>query len=166
MSKRRFKSEADIARFVKQGYGQGEGSAYIPWIRVQDVPSRGRPRKVPGIKSGRTHHTLSDLEYYYLLLLEFSSEVVDIREQYPVFPTARARDLAAELGIRYPMYVVRNAAVGRPPGAPASRRVEVRNCGATSPLENPDTLTAHVSVPGFVRLPLLDKRHQCGVVSR
>jgi hypothetical protein len=47
---------------------------------------------------------LSDLEYNYLLLLEFSEEVVDIREQYPVFATARARDIAAEMGIRYPMY--------------------------------------------------------------
>jgi len=105
MVRRRFKTEADIARFVKQGFGQGEGSAYVPWIRVQDVPSRGRSRKVPGIKSGRIHHTLSDLEYYYLLLLEFSSNVIDIREQYPIFATARTRDIAAQMGIRYPMYV-------------------------------------------------------------
>jgi len=103
--KRRFKSEADIDRHIKGGFGQGEGSSYKPWVRVQDVPSIGRSRKTPGFKTGRLHHTLSDLEYYYLLLLEFSDEVVDIREQYPLFATPRARDIGAEMGIRYPKYL-------------------------------------------------------------
>lgn len=102
--KRRFKSEADIARFVKDGYGLGEGSSYKPWVRVQDVSSRGRSRKTSGFKTCRQHHTLSDLEFFYLLLLEFSDEVVDIREQYPLFATARARDIAAEMGVAYPKY--------------------------------------------------------------
>lgn len=103
--KRRFKSEADIDRHSKSGFGQGEGSSYKPWVRVQDVPSIGRSRKTPGFKTGRLHHTLSDLEYHYFLLLEFSDEVVDIREQYPLFATPRARDIAAEMGIRYPKYL-------------------------------------------------------------
>ena len=97
-------SEADIARHIKEGYGQGEGSSYKPWIRVQDVPSKGRSRKVIGIKSGRVHHFLSDLEYGYFLLLEFSDDVVDIREQFPLFATARARDVAADMGIQYPVF--------------------------------------------------------------
>jgi hypothetical protein len=105
MARRRFKTEADIARYVKDGFGQGEGSSYKPWVRVQDVPSTGRSRKILGIKSGRIHHTLSDLEYNYFLLLEFSDEVIDIREQYPLLASTRARDIAAEMGIRYPMYV-------------------------------------------------------------
>lgn len=105
MGRRRFKTEADIARFVKQGYGQGEGSSYKPWVRVQDVPSIGRSRKTPGVKSGRMHHFLSDLEFRYFLLLEFSDQVVDIREQYPLFATTRARDIAAEMGIQYPVFV-------------------------------------------------------------
>lgn len=103
--KRRFKSEADIDRHIKAGFGQGEGSSYKPWLRIQDVPSIGRSRKTPGFKTGRLHHTLSDLEHHYLLLLEFSDEVVDIREQYPLFATPRARDIAAEMGIRYPKYL-------------------------------------------------------------
>jgi hypothetical protein len=103
--KRRFKTDADIDRHIKEGFGLGDGSSYKPWIRVQDISSVGRSRKTPGFKSGRLHHTLSDLEYYYLLLLEFSDEVVDIREQYPLFATPRARDLAAEMGIRYPNYL-------------------------------------------------------------
>jgi len=145
MSKRRFKTEADIVRFVKQGYGQGEGSAYVPWIRVQDIPSRGRSRKVPGIKSGRNHHTLSDLEYYYLLLLEFSSDVVDIREQYPVFATPRARDIAAELGIRYPMYVGTQVPFVMTSDfavtlmdATGKRRIAIRTCKYESELSDPN----------------------------
>lgn len=102
---RQFKTEADIARFIKQGFGQGEGSSYKPWIRVQDVPSKGRARKATGAKTDRIYHFLSDLEYHYFHLLEFSSAVVDIREQYPLFATARARDIAANMGIQYPVYV-------------------------------------------------------------
>jgi hypothetical protein len=36
MRRRRFKTEADIARYIKEGFGQGEGSAYKPWVRVQE----------------------------------------------------------------------------------------------------------------------------------
>lgn len=104
MAKRRFKTESDIARFVDQGYGQGEGSSYLPWVGVRDVPSHGRSRRVPGLKSGRLHHFFSDLEFRYFLLLEFSDLVVDIREQYPLFATAKARDVAADMGIQYPVF--------------------------------------------------------------
>lgn len=104
MRKRRFKTQADIDNYVRQGYGQGEGASYMPWIRIQDVSSRGKSRETRGIKTGRIYHTLSNLEYGYLLLLEFSDEVVDIREQFPVFPTATSKRIAAELGIRYPVY--------------------------------------------------------------
>ena len=142
MAKRRFKTEADIARHVKEGFGQGEGASYKPWIRVQDVSSKGRSRKVPGTKSGRLHHTLSDLEYNYLLLLEFSDEVVDIREQYPLFPTSRTRNIAADMGIRYPMYVGTQlpfvitsdfvVTIQDSPGA--KRRLAVRTCKYESEL--------------------------------
>jgi len=104
MRKRHFRTQADIDHYVKQGAGQGEAASYMPWVRVQDVSSRGRSRKSWGLKTQRLHHTLSDLEYGYFLLLEFSDEVVDIREQYPIFPTEIARKVAIDLGIRYPMY--------------------------------------------------------------
>lgn len=38
--RRRFKSEADIARFIEDRYGQGEGFSYKPWFRVQNVSLR------------------------------------------------------------------------------------------------------------------------------
>jgi hypothetical protein len=64
---------------VAQGYGLGLGAEYKPWLRVRDVPSRGRSRRVRGIKTGGIHRVLSDLEYAYLVILEFSERVVDIR---------------------------------------------------------------------------------------
>lgn len=104
MRARRFKTQSDIDRYVAQGYGQGCGADYKPWLRVQDVSSRGRSRKVHGVKTGRVHHVLSDLEYAYLVVLEFSERVVDIREQFPLLPLGPIQDVARERGIRYPLY--------------------------------------------------------------
>lgn len=104
MRARQFKTQADLDRHIAKGYGAGEGENYLPWLRIQDVPSRGRPRKVQGIKVSRIHHLLSDFEFWYFLLLEFSEQVVDIREQFPLFPTPEAQQIAASLGIIYPRY--------------------------------------------------------------
>lgn len=104
MRGRRFKTQADIDRYVAQGCGQGQGVDYQPWLRVQDVPSQGRSRKVSGTKVNRVYHLLSDLEYAYFLVLEFSEYVIDIREQYPLFPVADLQEIAQARAIRYPKY--------------------------------------------------------------
>jgi len=104
MRGRRFKTQADIERYVAQGYGQGQGAEYRPWLRVQDVPSQGRSRKVSGLKVNRNYHLLSDLEFAYFVVLEFSEDVVDIREQYPLFPTSDLQQIAHARSIRYPKF--------------------------------------------------------------
>lgn len=104
MRGRRFKTPADIERYIAQGYGQGQGADYKPWLRVQDVPSQGRSRKVAGTKVDRAYHLLSDLEFAYFVILEFSEDVLDIREQYPLLPTAPLQEIAQARGIRYPRY--------------------------------------------------------------
>lgn len=104
MRGRRFRTQADIDRYIQQGYGQGMGIDYKPWLRVQDVPSRGRSRKIQGFKIDRIYHLLSDLEYAYFLALEFSEGVTDIREQFPLLPVSDAQSIAQSLGIRYPLY--------------------------------------------------------------
>jgi TnsA endonuclease N terminal len=38
------------------------------------------------------------------VILEFSERVVDIREQFPLFPLAPIKDVARQRGIRYPLY--------------------------------------------------------------
>ncbi|WP_259699728.1 TnsA endonuclease N-terminal domain-containing protein [Pseudomonas protegens] len=105
MRGRSFKTQSDIDRHIEKGFGQGSQELYVPWLRVQDVPSRGRSRKVHGVKVDRLHHLLSDLEYGYLLVAEFSPEVLDIREQFPLLPVPTLQSIAHALSIRYPVYL-------------------------------------------------------------
>ena len=104
MRGRRFATEADIDRHLSNGFGQGAGASYLPWLRVQDVPSRGHSRKIQGVKVDRLHHFFSNLEYSYFLINEFSEDVIDIREQYPLLPRDRAQTVASALGLKYPNY--------------------------------------------------------------
>lgn len=102
MAKRRYAfDEAKIARYAKEGRGTGRGSAYRPWLTIQDVPSLGRCSRIHGFKSGREHHLLSDLESALFQILEWSDIVVDIREQFPLDREV-TRMLAAEMGIAHP----------------------------------------------------------------
>ena len=103
MRKRQFKTQADVDRAFKNGYGQGELESYKPWLRAQDVGSRGASYKIR-CKTNRVHHCLSTLEAVYLRILDFSEHVIDIREQFPLFATQHSLDLAAELGIAYPLF--------------------------------------------------------------
>lgn len=71
--------------------------------------------------------------------------MVDIREQYPLFPTARARDIAAELGIRYPMYVGTQVPFVVTPDfavtladAQGKRRIAIRTCKYEDELSDPN----------------------------
>lgn len=101
---RRFSSKQDIERHIANGFGAGAGAGYVPWLRVQDVPSMGRSHKIPGVKIDRIHHLLSDLERAYHLVCEFSEDVVDIREQYPLLPVESTQAIAQAIGVRYPKY--------------------------------------------------------------
>lgn len=104
MRGRKFASQQDIERHIANGFGAGAGASYVPWLRVQDVPSIGRSHKIQGVKIDRIHHLLSDLERSYFLVCEFSEDVVDIREQYPLLPTEHAQAIAASIDVRYPRY--------------------------------------------------------------
>ncbi|WP_051556553.1 heteromeric transposase endonuclease subunit TnsA [Alkalihalobacterium bogoriense] len=73
-----------LKRLIKEGYGQGEGVNYKPFIDVFRVSTKGRATRVKGWKSQRVHHFLSDSETRYFYLLEFDDEVIDIREHYPL----------------------------------------------------------------------------------
>jgi hypothetical protein len=96
-------TEATIERMRLEGRGQGEGKLYKPWIEVLEVSSKGRSRRVPGIKTGRDHQLLSDVEWKLFLLLEWARNVVDIREQYPL-DRELTLEIASMLRIRHPVY--------------------------------------------------------------
>ena len=91
-----------IQKKVKQGYGQGEGANYIPWIKVHHFSSKGRSSRIAGWKTRRTHHLFSDLETGYFYILEWSPIARDIREQYPLLPIEETLQIADELGIKHP----------------------------------------------------------------
>ena len=103
MNKRRSVwNESVYRKRLAEGRGQGEGSEYKAWILVHDFASRGVISRIAGSKTGRTHHLMSTSEKNYFYLLEWSDEVTDIREQFPLTDLELAVRLASEAGIRYP----------------------------------------------------------------
>jgi hypothetical protein len=93
-----------VARFEKAGRGKGTGKEYLPWLRVQDVSSKGLSTRVEGWKTGRIHHFLSQLESTYYYVLEWSRIVLDIREQYPLLPLEETISIAQSCGIKHPVH--------------------------------------------------------------
>lgn len=86
------------------------GQAYIPYILIQDVASMGRSTRRYGIKTGRQHDFLSDLERNFFMMLEFCDEVVDVREQFPL-KLEETLLIADELGIKHPANPVTKEAI-------------------------------------------------------
>ncbi|MCY7296243.1 TnsA endonuclease N-terminal domain-containing protein [Alteromonas sp. a30] len=99
---RDLKTFKDFQRALKNKYGIGEGESYKPWLRVQDVPSRGSSAKIQGIKIDREHHTLSEGESAYFYLAEYRDSVIDIREQFPLLPIDLSIKIASYLGVVHP----------------------------------------------------------------
>jgi len=89
-------------KYLREGRGQGSGKEYKSWIRVQNFSSRGVISRVKGRKTDRVHHLMSNNELAYFYLLDWSDEVTDIREQYPLLDLDSAVSIAARARIKYP----------------------------------------------------------------
>lgn len=94
--------EKKINERIQEGYGQGEGKDYKPFLVVGDFPSRGQCNRVLGVTTGREHHFFSKLEYNYFNLLDWRDDIVDIREQVPLFPVSETENIARSLGYSHP----------------------------------------------------------------
>jgi hypothetical protein len=103
MSKYKGASENAIKNWQVHIDPNREGAEYEPFLRVQDIPSKGLSRKVMGLKTMRIHHYLSDLEYYKFIEFEFDPVVIDIREQYAL-SRDKTMELAKVLDIKHPVY--------------------------------------------------------------
>jgi hypothetical protein len=104
MAKRKRRTtRRSIARRLKEGRGKGRLADYKPWLHIQDVPSLGLACRAKGWKTERVHHLLSILELLYFFVLEWSSNVVDIREQYALLPLEETLAIANSCGIRHPV---------------------------------------------------------------
>lgn len=99
--KRRKWSEKQYQKYLKEGRGQGTGADYVPWIKIHDFPSNGVCSRVLGRTTGRIHHLLSRNETAYFYLLDCSTKVSDIQEQFPL-RLPDTLDIARSLGIRHP----------------------------------------------------------------
>jgi hypothetical protein len=93
----------NIEKRLKRGFGRGHGKDYKPWLVVQSFSSRGYANRVPGWKTGREHHLMSDLELNFFFILEWSPRVMDIREQFPLLPVEETLSIAEGQGIRHPI---------------------------------------------------------------
>lgn len=103
MAKHRYGfDEEKIARFIKEGRGEGHGRDYQPWLTIQDVSSHGRSTRIHCRKTQREHHLLSDNETAVFLLLDWSDAVTDIREQFPL-DRELTRRIATEMGVTHPI---------------------------------------------------------------
>ena len=102
MAKRKRKTtKKQIEKRKKEGRGKGRFGEYIPWIKIQDLGSKGLSSRILGWKTDRIHHLLSKLELKYFYLLEWSPNVIDIREQFPLNQEETIA-IAKELGIKHP----------------------------------------------------------------
>ncbi|MCL2427230.1 MAG: TnsA endonuclease N-terminal domain-containing protein [Oscillospiraceae bacterium] len=103
MAKRkRIWNQGKYESHIKSGRGLGEGQSYVPWITVQDFSSKGISSRVFSYKTNRVHHFLSRNELSFFYLLEWSDNVLDIREQFPLLDMELAVALAKDAEIRYP----------------------------------------------------------------
>ncbi|RPF00058.1 TnsA endonuclease-like protein [Vibrio crassostreae] len=101
---RKLESLEDFERALKRKYGIGEGRDYKPWIGIQDVKSKGTRSLIYGRKSQRDHHMMSSIESESFYLAEFSSSVIDIREQFPLLPLNYTQKVAKTLGVKHPIH--------------------------------------------------------------
>jgi len=101
---RKLETFEDYSRALKSKYGLGEGKDYKPWLRVQDVKSKGIRSQVYGRKTQRVHHLLSSIESQLFYLSEFSDSVIDIREQFPLLPLNYTQKIAKVIGVEHPSH--------------------------------------------------------------
>lgn len=104
MKKRKNVTIQDRTRWIHEWQSNWENGVYSPFIRTQDVPSKGNKYRVYGISSGRVHHFLSTNEYLFFFVLEMNTEILNIYEQFPLLPIEKTISIAKELGIKHPRY--------------------------------------------------------------
>ena len=73
------------------------GKDYVPYTKTNTFSSKGRATRIMGIKTGRIHHLQSDNQYRAFMYFEWSDQVVDIRESYPLLDIMEAIDTKDDL---------------------------------------------------------------------
>lgn len=95
-------NEEKYNKFIKENRGRGEGKNYTPWLNIQDFPSQGKSSRIFGIKTQRMHSLFSDIETRCFYIFDWSSKVIDIREQFPLLELEEVMRIAEESRVNYP----------------------------------------------------------------
>ena len=88
---------------VAQGYGQGRGRNYKPWLLKGDISSKGVTTRLWSPKTARVHTFFSNVEKCAFLLGEFRADFEDYLEQGPM-ERELTMEIARELRISHPRY--------------------------------------------------------------
>lgn len=96
-------TEEKIAALRAKGHGLGTKESYKPWLTVGMFSSRGVTHEPYCEKIGRQLHLFSTVEESLYYALNWQSDIVDMREQYPL-DRDLCRTIADRLGIVYPFY--------------------------------------------------------------
>ena len=86
----------------REGRGKGHGADYKPWIKVREFNSAGTTANVVDWKHGRTTQLLSQGEEWYYYALRWDDNVLDIREQFPLFEPEDTVRIADSFGFKHP----------------------------------------------------------------
>lgn len=88
-----------LAERIRNGFGQGHGPHYLPWLTIRRKNPSPTSNQVvswmPGL--GRTGHYFSRGEYHTALTLLWLG-VLDIREQFPLWPIPHPHPLTGAAG--------------------------------------------------------------------
>ncbi|MBF4353654.1 TnsA endonuclease N-terminal domain-containing protein, partial [Vibrio anguillarum] len=90
---------ADLKKLKTRG--KGVGKDYEPFIYIHELSSLGESCRSNSATVGRVHHLLSRLELAAFLSFDYSSNTIDIREQFPI-PIEDTLDICRQLGIKHP----------------------------------------------------------------
>lgn len=93
-----------VQNYMKERLWEKNNSEYVPFLNVRSVPTKGKSSRVMGWKTGREHHFLSKLECAAFYHFDWSDNVIDIKEQYPLLPMELLQNIAEEAGIEYPNF--------------------------------------------------------------
>ncbi|MBU3175384.1 TnsA endonuclease N-terminal domain-containing protein [Clostridium estertheticum] len=91
-----------VQDYIKDRLWEKDNVEYVPFLNVRSVPTKGKANRIMGYKTGREHHFLTKLEYAAFYHFDWSDDVLDIKEQYPLLPIDLLQNIAVEAGIEYP----------------------------------------------------------------
>lgn len=91
-----------VRQMIREGRGRNTGADYRPWLTVRTRGLNSNTWRPYGNTTGRVHHLLSGGEMAVFCLVDMSSAVTDIREQFPLLPLDHTRRIASDLGFAHP----------------------------------------------------------------